>query len=256
MDREVSVVIPYSPDHTPREMLEEAKESVFAQSVPTELIVEDDEQGGPAPARNIGLDQANARYVAFLDADDLWEPNKLERQLRRMDETGTGLCVEGDAMSKHEFIRRLFVGGMGSLTSSILVDTERTSVRFEESLARREDHLFMLEAAHEAGVCFCDDLVTVRKHESGISATTGSSLRMDADFHFLALACRRVPECKQHITEFHRRFYHHHGRLNHFEGNYRQALSYFVTSLRIRFRPKTFAAFCLSVVYLFRQTLR
>lgn len=36
---------------------------------------------GPAGARNMGLDCAESRFVAFCDADDVWEPQRLERQL-------------------------------------------------------------------------------------------------------------------------------------------------------------------------------
>jgi glycosyltransferase involved in cell wall biosynthesis len=45
-------------------------------------------RGGPASARNLGVLSAGAEWIAFLDADDLWMPQRLERQLALAKVTG------------------------------------------------------------------------------------------------------------------------------------------------------------------------
>ncbi len=91
--------------------LGEALASVFAQTLlPAEVIVVDDgstdgtrdvvdrfgeriryvyqDNKGPAAARNKGIALATGSLLAFLDADDLWLPQKLARQVRRFAERG------------------------------------------------------------------------------------------------------------------------------------------------------------------------
>lgn len=46
---------------------------------------------GVAKTRNRGLDLCRGSYVALLDSDDVWHPQKLERQLQRMADTGADL---------------------------------------------------------------------------------------------------------------------------------------------------------------------
>jgi glycosyltransferase involved in cell wall biosynthesis len=52
---------------------------------PRVRLVQRERNGGVAAARNSGLEAARGRYVALLDDDDIWLPEKLERQLPLLD---------------------------------------------------------------------------------------------------------------------------------------------------------------------------
>lgn len=45
------------------------------------IYVKLEQNGGAAVARNVGLDLAKGRYIAFLDSDDMWKEEKLEKQI-------------------------------------------------------------------------------------------------------------------------------------------------------------------------------
>lgn len=47
-------------------------------------ILKTEKNGGAGAARNLGIDVAQGRYLAFCDSDDWWYPNKLEEQLEFM----------------------------------------------------------------------------------------------------------------------------------------------------------------------------
>src|SRR5579871_1193688 len=107
----ISVIIPA---YNPGRFLEETLQSVIAQTYTDwECVVVDDgskedlcwvatrhpqirliqqENRGLSIARNRGILATTAEYIAFVDADDLWLPTKLERQLARMEDPAIGLC--------------------------------------------------------------------------------------------------------------------------------------------------------------------
>lgn len=102
----VSVIIP---TYNRAELLKEAVDSVLAQTFRDfELLVVDDgstdhtrellkgcgdhitylfqENQGVSSARNLGIRSSKGAYVALLDSDDLWLPQKLEQQVAIMDQ--------------------------------------------------------------------------------------------------------------------------------------------------------------------------
>ncbi|MBE5876161.1 MAG: glycosyltransferase family 2 protein [Lachnospiraceae bacterium] len=58
------------------------------------LICQETNQGA-ARARNRGVKEAKGRYLCFLDADDIWEPNKLQEELAFMNERQAGFVFTG-----------------------------------------------------------------------------------------------------------------------------------------------------------------
>lgn len=113
------------------ESIAKGKEDIYLISKPV--------NEGAAKARNTGLSKARGRYIAFLDADDVWMPDKLEKELAFMEEkqaafvftayefgdenaVGTGKVVHvPPALTYHKALSRTVI-----FTTTVLIDTDKT----------------------------------------------------------------------------------------------------------------------------------
>jgi glycosyltransferase involved in cell wall biosynthesis len=247
----VSVIIPYSSDHTSEELLEKAIDSVNMQEIQTHLIiVEDTKLRGPAWARNNGLEQADNRYVAFLDADDKWLPHKLERQLTQLEDADAGMCIEGSGITADSLQKSLLLSDISSKTSSILIDRKKVDVKFDTDLERKEDHFFLLEASLQAEVCSVPDLVEIRKQPDGLSAQTDPKKSIQYRKKFYQRAIDLVEPDDHLESRSIARLQFRNGRTWHYAGDYRRAIRYFIKSLKCNFYWKTIPALFMSAIML------
>jgi glycosyltransferase involved in cell wall biosynthesis len=215
----VSIVMP---TFNRMEFLPAAIESVLAQSLPRwELIVADDgsdretlhylasltrdervrllrlsHSGNAGTARNFAIAAARAPLLAFLDSDDLWATNKLERQLAALhgkpecrwsytafvmvDASGAPLATERNRpWTPHS--GNIFVQTVRTTASirpsSVVASTElvRDAGSFDEAIDVSEDYDLWLRLALRSPVCVVDEpLIRVRRHASNPKRRPGS----------------------------------------------------------------------------------
>jgi glycosyltransferase involved in cell wall biosynthesis len=208
MGPKISVVIPtYNRAH----LLARAVESALAQTCsPDEIIVVDDgstddtaavmgafidakprhspeiryfiqQRKGPSAARNRGIAEARGEWIAFLDSDDLWHPEKLERQFNAIDgfQGRFGACYTEVRFINNPSLKitafsplgrhytdpvgvlsnpRRFIAGSGPtiFVQSLLARTAlvKAAGGFDENLFLGEDQDFTFRLALLTGFCY------------------------------------------------------------------------------------------------------
>lgn len=214
----VSVIMPA---YNAEKYIAKAIESVLCQRVRWELFVIDDcstdrtveivekytDDGrvellrnernlGVAASRNIGIQRAarkNRKYIAFLDADDWWEEEKLEIQCRRLAETGCVLCCTGrELMDMDGSPLHKVIGVSQEVTYPMLLRTNSiccSSVVMETAVAQEfymchdelhEDYILWLKVLQKYGKAsgVNEPLVKSRMSKGGKSRNKLKSAKM------------------------------------------------------------------------------
>lgn len=142
------------------------------------------QNSGAGVARNNSIKEAKGRFIAFCDSDDRWYPDKLEKQLKFMDEKDCAMshtsymtCDEIDKTTgivvcrKKETLKSMCKDDkMGFLT--VIYDTDKVGKVFMPLMRKRQDWALKLKVLELCGKSYGmkEPLAYYRKHTDSISA--------------------------------------------------------------------------------------
>ncbi|MBR3252631.1 glycosyltransferase family 2 protein [Candidatus Saccharibacteria bacterium] len=136
--------------------------------------------GGAMSATNRGIRAARGKYLAFIDANDVWQPNKLKRQLSFMVEKETGFSfasyIYADAKGRPKGrkvripevveARQGFKDGL-IMTSTVMLDMKVVSKADVKMEQNEKKWMRALEKAGRAcGMC---EVMAIRGYDPGLS---------------------------------------------------------------------------------------
>ena len=190
-----------TPTHNRRDQVVRAVESVLAQSLTQfEHIVVDDgstdataaalaairdprlvyvgaKWRGANAARNAGIERARAPIVAFLDSDDVYLPDRLERTLARFDENPSleilissfvsvkggrsTKCVNREAFLTRSSLEKALVGQTIFIAGSAITARRESLLAiggYDSDIARMQDRELLLRFARRSGALLSEDI--------------------------------------------------------------------------------------------------
>ncbi|MDT0675356.1 glycosyltransferase family 2 protein [Autumnicola musiva] len=127
-------------------------------------IIKNKENRGAGYSRNRGIKAAEGDFISFLDADDLWKPDKLEKQLNFMINNNVSVCFSSykriyengqkkeivEALPYLTFQKLLKANYIGNLTG--VYNVSKIGKIYTPEIRKRQDWALWLEAVRRAGI--------------------------------------------------------------------------------------------------------
>ncbi|MBE5883546.1 MAG: glycosyltransferase family 2 protein [Lachnospiraceae bacterium] len=148
---------------------------------------------GAAQARNRGLKEAQGRYIAYLDADDLWVPEKLERELAFMQEKDAAFAFTGYEFADENgvgtgrvvkvpetLVYREALKNTTIFTTTVMFDTEKIDkTLLEMPIIKSEDTALWWKVLRNGYVAYGlnENLVKYRRVDNSLSSNKVEALR-------------------------------------------------------------------------------
>ena len=158
--------------------------------------LKNEQNSGAAVSRNRALREAKGRWIAFLDSDDLWKPEKLEKQIRFMETNGysfsyTGYCeidLQGQEtgvhysgpkqITKHGMFRYCWPGCL-----TVMYDRDKIGLIQIADIKKNNDYAMWLKACRKADCYLLDEeLAMYRRGRTGSIST--HSIRTMIGWHY------------------------------------------------------------------------
>jgi glycosyltransferase involved in cell wall biosynthesis len=157
---------------------------------------------GAAIARNTAIEKASGSYIAFLDADDLWKPEKLSRQIafmqknnidvsfssyELMDEQGKSLGKMIKALPNVDFAKMLKSNYVGNLTG--IYNAAKLGKVFMPNIRKRQDWALWLTLIKKVGYAYSleEPLAKYRVRQNSISSNKLNLLKYNYAIYRKAL---------------------------------------------------------------------